>query len=149
MEGENGVKLHGMRATTYSKRVELALRLKGVRYEYTAEDLSKSELLLEYDPVHKNVLVLVHNGKPIAESYIVLEYIDETWNSAPKILPEDPYRRAKLFEGTSQVARSQGEAQKKALEEVFARLGAFEEGMEYLHGGDSFTNGEIWASWTY
>lgn len=38
---------------------------------------------------------------------------------------------------------SQGEAHEKALEEVFERLGVFEEGMkEYLHGGHSFTNGE-------
>ncbi|KAB2633515.1 glutathione S-transferase U9-like [Pyrus ussuriensis x Pyrus communis] len=155
MEGENGVKLHGMWATTYSKRVELALRLKGVPYECIEEDLSnKSQQLLEYNPVHKKVPVLVHNGKPIVESYVILEYVDETWNNAPKILPEDPYERAKvrfwasyiqqqLFEGMSRVVTSEGEAQEKAPEEVFARLGVFEEGMkEYLHGGDSFTNGE-------
>lgn len=48
-----------------------------------------------------------------------------------------------LFEGMSQVVTSQGEAQEKALGEVFARLGVFEEGMkEYLHEGNSFTNGK-------
>ncbi|ONI08670.1 hypothetical protein PRUPE_5G192700 [Prunus persica] len=155
MEQENKVKLHGMWASTYSLRVEIALRLKGIPYEYIEEDLSnKSQLLLKYNPVHKKVPVLVHNGKSIAESYIILEYIDETWNSDPRILPEDPYGRAKvrfwasyiqqqLFEGLSRVVTSRGEAQEKALEEVFERLKVFEGGMkEYLQGGASFTNGE-------
>lgn len=97
MEGENEVKLHGMWASTFSKRVELALRLKGIPYEYIEEDLSnKSELLLQYNPVHKKIPVLVHKGKPIAESYIILEYIDETWKTSPKLFPEDPYQRAKV-----------------------------------------------------
>jgi len=37
--------------------------------------------------------VLIHNGKPIAESLVILEYIDETWKGHP-ILPKDPYNRA-------------------------------------------------------
>ncbi|XWS60907.1 hypothetical protein CRYUN_Cryun07bG0078700 [Craigia yunnanensis] len=39
------------------------------------------------------VHVLVHNGKLIAESLIVLEYIDETWKDS-SLLPEDPYKKA-------------------------------------------------------
>lgn len=88
------VKLFGMWASPFSRRIELALKMKGIQYHYIEEDLSdKSDLLLKYNPVLKKVPVLVHNGKPIAESLIILEYIDETWKHHP-IMPEDPYNKA-------------------------------------------------------
>ena len=88
------VKLYGMWVNPCGHRVELALKLKRIPYEYTEEDLSsKSPSLLKYNPVHKKIPVLVHNEKPVAESLVILEYIDEIWKNNP-ILPQDPYQRA-------------------------------------------------------
>lgn len=77
-------------------RVRIALEEKGVKYEIKEEDLvnTKSALLLQMNPVHKKVPVFIHNGKPISESLIIVEYIDEVWKDKAPLLPTDPYQRA-------------------------------------------------------
>lgn len=88
------VKLYGTWVSPFSRSVELALKLKGIPYEYIEADLhNKSPDLIKCNPIHQKVPVLVHNGKPIVESLVIIEYIDETWKNNP-ILPQDPYQRA-------------------------------------------------------
>ena len=48
-------------------------------------------LLLQMNPVHKKIPVLVHDGKPVCES---VQYIDEVWKDKAPLMPSDPYERA-------------------------------------------------------
>ncbi|KAJ3690383.1 hypothetical protein LUZ61_019547 [Rhynchospora tenuis] len=90
------VKLIGSSNSLFSSRPRVALKLKGVDYDFLQEKWwQKSDLLLESNPVYKKIPVLIHNNKPVCESMIIVEYIDETWTSkGPSILPSDPYDRA-------------------------------------------------------
>ncbi|CAK7324744.1 unnamed protein product [Dovyalis caffra] len=82
-------------ASPFGMRVRIALAEKGVKYEYSEQDLrNKSALLLQMNPVHKKIPVLVHNGKPVCESLIIVQYIDEVWKDKAPLLPSDPYQRA-------------------------------------------------------
>jgi glutathione S-transferase len=63
-------------ASPYGTRVRIELAEKGVKYEYSEQDLrNKSALLLQTNHVHKKIPVLVHNGKPVCESLNIVQYI--------------------------------------------------------------------------
>ncbi|KAF3771759.1 Glutathione transferase GST 23 [Nymphaea thermarum] len=92
--GSDDVVLYGTWSSFFVDRVKWALKMKGVEYQYVEEDLlNKSPMLLQYNPVYKKVPVFVHAGNPIAESTVILQYIDEVWPQNP-IMPEDPYDRS-------------------------------------------------------
>jgi glutathione S-transferase len=93
---EEQVKVLNLWASPFGMRVLIGLEEKGVKYEYQEENLSsKSELLLQMNPVHKKIPVLIHNGKPVCESLIILEYIDEAWASSNPFMPSNAYDRAR------------------------------------------------------
>ncbi|KAI6693788.1 hypothetical protein NL676_021498 [Syzygium grande] len=147
----DGVKLHGVWASPFSTRVVWALKLKGIPFDNIEEDLSnKSALLLQYNPVHKKIPVLVHGWRPICESMVIVEYLEETWPQYP-LLPTDPHERAvarfwvKFIDEKGlnvwMVYRSVGEEQEKAMRDSLEMLSILEEhgpnkGKKFF-GGDS------------
>ncbi|GLJ36801.1 hypothetical protein SUGI_0742320 [Cryptomeria japonica] len=88
------VKLISFLLSPFGRKVEIALRAKGIAYQVVEEDLkNKSEILLEANPVYKKIPVLIHRGRSICESRLIVEYIDEMWPSAHQLFPQDPYDR--------------------------------------------------------
>ena len=95
MAESDQVTLLDLWVSPFAMRVKIALAEKGIEFESREEDLSnKSPLLLEMNPVKKQIPVLIHNGKPVCESLIIVQYIDEVWTHKSPLLPRDPCQRA-------------------------------------------------------
>ncbi|XP_047317359.1 glutathione S-transferase U17-like [Impatiens glandulifera] len=154
MAGNGSVKLLGSSPSPYVNRVQIALNLKSIDYEFLEETFgSKTELLLKSNPVHKKIPVLIHNDKPICESLIIVQYIDEQWSSAPTILPTDPYDRAiarfwaaylddKLFPSLREYRMASEEEKPATLERVKEGFSLLEEAFVKSSKGKTFFGGE-------
>ncbi|KAH7864793.1 hypothetical protein Vadar_033924 [Vaccinium darrowii] len=94
----NEVVLLDVLPSSFGMRVRIALAEKGIAYEYKEQSIwgnNKSPLLLQMNPIHKMVPVLIHNGKPMCESLVILQYIDEVWSDhGPTLLSSNPYLQA-------------------------------------------------------
>ncbi|CAM6089058.1 unnamed protein product [Calypogeia fissa] len=138
---ESSVQLLYLGHSPYCQTVAIALAAKGVPFTIIHEDMKKkSQLLLEANPVHKKVPVLIHNGKQVSESWVILQYIDEVWptgylgDGGDSLFPDTAYERAQarfwmdfIFQkvGTNLrhlVRGTDSEVDKKAFEENMGLL---------------------------
>ncbi|XP_056172578.1 glutathione S-transferase U19-like [Syzygium oleosum] len=151
----------------FAMRAKIALREKGVEFDLREEGLpsNKSPLLLQMNPVHKKIPVLIHNGKPVCESLIIVQYIDETWGHGSPLLPSEPHERAhakfwadyvdKKITVTQAVWKSTGEAQEAAKKEYIEYLKVLEGelGDKAYFGGERFGYVDVslipFYSWFY
>ncbi|KAG4112348.1 hypothetical protein ERO13_D13G156750v2 [Gossypium hirsutum] len=130
----------------FGMRSRIALAEKGIKYEYKEEDLrNKSALLLQMNPVHKKIPVLIHNGKPVCESLIQVQYIDEVWHDKAPLLPSDPYQKA--------TARFWADYVVKKIYDLGSRLMEKELGDKPYFGGESLGYVDVafipFYSWFY
>ncbi|KAI9168768.1 hypothetical protein LWI28_001633 [Acer negundo] len=152
---KSDVKVLGAWPSPFVMRPRIALSIKSVEYEFLQETMgSKSELLLKSNPVHKKIPVLIHGDKPVCESLIIVEYIDEVWSSPPSILPSHPYDRAiarfwaayvdeKLFPSMKEIVSADGEeAKKAAIQKLVDGLILLEDAYANCSKGGKFFGGE-------
>ncbi|CAA7394303.1 unnamed protein product [Spirodela intermedia] len=152
---EKGLVLLSSWPSMFGIRGVIALEEKGLEYEYREEHLgNKSATLLRLNPIHKKVPVLVHDGRPICESLIILQYIDETWpgaDGAPCFLPADPFARSqarfwadfidkKVYDAGTRLWKMKGEEHAEAKKEFIESMKLLEGelGEKPYFGGETF-----------
>ncbi|XP_065864592.1 glutathione S-transferase U17-like [Euphorbia lathyris] len=127
-------------------RPRIALNIKSVHYEFVQETIRSN-------PVYKKITVLLHNGKHIFGSLIIVEYIDEFWSSSSRILPSDPYDRAfarfwgsyvddELFPNLKKTKSGEGEARAENLKQLIDGFVLLEKALVKSSKGKAFFGGE-------
>ena len=98
MMAERGLDLYHGLASTCSKKVRLCLYEKGLTFRSHLLDLQKFEQhrpeYLALNPLGV-VPTLVHDGRPVTESTVIIEYLDDAF-PAVKLRPADPFGRARM-----------------------------------------------------
>lgn len=94
------MKLYNYWRSSASYRVRLALHSKGLDFEYVPVHLLRDggeqhqPAYRERNPLRQVPLLVLEDGKEIAQSMAILEYLEEV-HPEPPLLPEDPVERAK------------------------------------------------------
>jgi len=150
-EKNTGLVLLDFWVSPFGQRVRIALAEKSLPYEYVEEDLTagKSDRLLRSNPIHKKIPVLIHDGKPVNESLIILQYLDEAFPDSRQLLPSDPYARAqarfwadyvdkKVYDCGTRLWKLKGEPQQQARAEMLEILKTLESelGEKEFFGGE-------------
>lgn len=96
------MRLHGYWRSSAAYRVRLGLALKGLDYEYAAVDLARGDGGEQFtaDYVRLNpqsrVPTLEVDGAVLTQSMAILEWLDDAYPEAPRLLPATPLERARV-----------------------------------------------------
>ncbi|XP_034213850.1 probable glutathione S-transferase isoform X2 [Prunus dulcis] len=112
-------------ASPYGMRVRIALAEKGIQYESREEDYltNKSSLLLQMNPVHKKIPVLIHSDPYLrAQAMFWADFVDK-----------------KVYESAKRTWRTKGEEQEAAKREFLECIRLLEEelGDKPYFGGEN------------
>jgi glutathione S-transferase len=92
------LKLCGFHLSNYHNKVRIALLEKGVPFEEDpACAPSQKDEFLARSPIGKVPFLELDDGRRLAESEVIAEYLEEAYPQKP-LLPRDPFERAKVRE---------------------------------------------------
>src|ERR1700682_2168700 len=84
---------------TCSQRVRFVLQAKGLAFEERKLDLfAGDQLKPDYLEINPNGVVpsLVHDGRAVIDSSVIMEYLDEVFPAPARLVPEGPAERADM-----------------------------------------------------
>lgn len=92
------LKLYHYWSSTCSRRVRIALAEKKIDWVSHHVDIHKKKEQLEdwYKTINPNSFVptLDHDGKILIESLVIMQYLDEVYETGTKLVPDDAHERA-------------------------------------------------------
>jgi len=92
------VKLCGFHLSNYHNKVRVALLERGIPFEEDATcSPSQEKEWLARSPLGKVPILELDDGRRLAESEVILEYLEDVYPEKP-LLPKDPYERTKVRE---------------------------------------------------
>ncbi|KAL5837138.1 hypothetical protein ACOSQ3_014307 [Xanthoceras sorbifolium] len=142
----------------FSMRVEWALKLKGIKYQFIELDLiNKSPLILDSNPVYKKIPVLFHNQKPISESLVLLSTLIKFGIINPLLYIWLPRAFVRISHGlrnhgglVRQVVFTKGEQQEKEVNKAKEAMEVLEEELkrqDIFFGGETIGFIDIVCGW--
>src|SRR3981081_3877902 len=85
--------------STCSQRVRFVLEAKGLAFEERKLDLfAGDQLKPDYLKINPNGVVpsLMHDGRVVIDSSVIMEYLDEVFVAPERLVPEGPVERANM-----------------------------------------------------
>jgi glutathione S-transferase len=93
------LELYGAPQSTCSQRVRFVLNAKGLAFADVRLDLfAGDQLKPDYLALNPNGVVptLVHDGQPVIDSSVIMEYLEEVFPDRRSFVPAEPLRRARM-----------------------------------------------------